>query len=435
MSNIEYVSTRGHAAHLNAADAIARGLAPDGGLYMPTMFPSVDPATFADCATLAETATRLVAPFVQGSLLAPDIRQICHDAFNFPTPVVPLAHEDGDVSVLELFHGPTAAFKDVGARFLAACLERIEAGSGKPLRILVATSGDTGGAVAAAFHGRSNVDVDIFYPKGQVSARQEKQLTCWGDNIRAFCVDGRFDDCQHLVKAVFQDEALMSAHRFSSANSINLGRLLPQMCYYAQASLEVWRATGKAPSFIVPTGNLGNALACVWARRAGLPIEQIVLATNANQTIPDYLVDGAWQPRSSIATLASAMDVGNPSNMERLRWLHSDIDDLRQQVTAMSVSDESIRAQIVKDYARFDQVWCPHTATAFYVYDQLTAQQRRDHHWIGVATAHPAKFEDVVEPLIGRDVEIPEALARILDLPSESIPISAQLDDLRRYYD
>ncbi len=434
MDNIEYVSTRGHAARLNAADAIARGLAPDGGLYMPTTFPSVDPSTFADCATLAQTAARLIAPFVQGSVLAGSIGQICSDAFNFPTPVVPLDSDQGEVSVLELFHGPTAAFKDVGARFLAACMEIIEAQSSRPLNILVATSGDTGGAVAAAFHGRANVKVDVFYPRGQVSGRQEQQLTCWGGNIRAFCVDGRFDDCQHLVKAVFQDKALMSAHRFSSANSINLGRLLPQMCYYAHASLEAWRRDGKAPSFIVPTGNLGNALACVWARRAGLPIDNIVLATNANQTIPDYLKDGDWQPRGSIATLASAMDVGNPSNMERLRWLHSDIDDLRQQVTAMSVSDELIRAQIVKDFERFDQVWCPHTATALYVYDQLTPEQQAEHHWIAVATAHPAKFEDVVEPLIGREVEVPEPLARILNLPSKSLPVSAQLDDLRSWY-
>jgi threonine synthase len=206
------------------------------------------------------------------------------------------------------------------------------------------------------------------------------------------------------------------------------------MCYYAHASLEAWRRDGKAPSFIVPTGNLGNALACVWARRAGLPIDHIVLATNANQTIPDYLKGGDWQPRSSVATLASAMDVGNPSNMERLRWLHSDIDDLRQQVTAMSVSDDMIRAQIVKDFERFDQVWCPHTATAFYVYDHLTPEQQAEHHWIAVATAHPAKFEDVVEPLIGREVDVPESLARILKLPSKSLPVSAQLDDLRSWY-
>ncbi len=433
MTNIDYVSTRTDPTILNAAEAIARGLAPDGGLYMPLEFPSVDPSSFADCTTLAQTAAKLIAPFVEGSVLADSIEQICADAFNFPTPVVPLRSEQ-DVSVLELFHGPTAAFKDVGARFLAACMERIEANASQPLKILVATSGDTGGAVAAAFHGRSNVEVDIFYPAGQVSARQEKQLTCWGDNIRAFCVDGRFDDCQNLVKAVFQDAALMQAHRFSSANSINLGRLLPQMCYYAHASLEIWRNEGRAPSFIVPTGNLGNGLACVWARRAGLPIGNIVLATNANKAIPDYLKGGDWQPRESVTTLASAMDVGNPSNMERLRWLHNDIDDLRHQVTAHAVTDEQIAQQIVKDHKRFNQVWCPHTATALFVYDQLNPQQREEHHWVAVATAHPAKFETVVEPLIGEEVDVPESLARILDLPSKSLPISAQLESLRAWY-
>lgn len=433
MTNIEYVSTRTDPTRLNAAEAIARGLAPDGGLYMPLAFPSFETSKFADCATLAQTAAKLIAPFVQGSVLADSIEQICTDAFDFPTPVVPL-NNDCTVSVLELFHGPTAAFKDVGARFLAACMERIEADSSQPLKILVATSGDTGGAVAAAFHGRSNVEVDVFYPAGQVSARQEKQLTCWGDNIRAFCVDGRFDDCQNLVKAVFQDTALMQAHRFSSANSINLGRLLPQMCYYAHASLEIFRNEGKAPSFIVPTGNLGNALACVWARRAGLPIGNIVLATNTNKSIPDFLKGGDWQPRESVSTLASAMDVGNPSNMERLRWLHSDLDDLRSQITAHAVTDKQIARQIVKDHTRFDQVWCPHTATALFVYDQLEPQQRIEHHWVIVATAHPAKFETIVEPLIKHKVYVPESLARILELPSKSLPISAQLESLRVWY-
>ncbi|MFK8028968.1 MAG: threonine synthase [Gammaproteobacteria bacterium] len=433
MSNISYVSTRGDVTPLNAADAIARGLAADGGLYTPVSFPSVNPEMFADCSTLAQTAARLIAPFVKGSLLFDNIEQICTDAFNFPTPVVPLKDDRGRVSVLELFHGPTAAFKDVGARFLAACMEHIEAQSTQPLKILVATSGDTGGAVAAAFHGRHNVEVDVFYPAGQVSARQEKQLTCWGDNIRAFRVDGRFDDCQNLVKSVFQDEALMSAHRFSSANSINLGRLLPQMCYYAHASLTAWREEGEAPSFIIPTGNLGNALACIWARRAGLPIGEIVLATNANQTIPDFLQEGKWQPRDSVATLASAMDVGNPSNMERLRWLHNNIDDIREQVTAYSVSDDQISMQTVKDFTRYEQVWCPHTATAFNVLDQLSSKQR-EQHWIGVATAHPAKFETIVEPLVEKAVEVPESLAKILDLPSEFNPISAQLESLRSWY-
>ncbi|MEM7084234.1 MAG: threonine synthase [Pseudomonadota bacterium] len=432
MSKALYVSTRGDRQTLDAAQAIAKGLASDGGLYAPVAFPELSLEVFEGRESLADIAAVLVEPFVAGSVLAEDIARICQDAFSFATPLVRLSHSSS-LSVLELFHGPTAAFKDVGARFLAACMERIEAQAEQPLNILVATSGDTGGAVAAAFHGRRNVNVDVFYPAGGVSARQEQQLTCWGDNIRAFRVDGRFDDCQALVKAVFQDALLMRAHRFSSANSINLGRLLPQMCYYAYASLNVWREEGRRPNFIVPTGNLGNALACVWARRAGLPIGDIVLATNANRTIPDYLGSGDWQPRQSVATLASAMDVGNPSNMERLRHLFGEVQVVRDNVSAIAVSDEQIRQQIVHDAQRFDQVWCPHTATAFYAYDQLDADRYRD-HWIGVATAHPAKFETIVEPLIHRRVDVPKSLADILELPASSTAISAQLDELRSQY-
>jgi len=435
MPSIDYISTRGHAEVLDAAEAIARGLAPDGGLYVPREFPQLSHESFNPQGSLAETAATLIAPFVAGSVVADDIEQICREAFSFEIPCVPLATTDERrLSVLEVFHGPTAAFKDVGARFLAACLDRIERNATQRLRILVATSGDTGGAVAAAFHGREHVDVDVFYPAGQVSARQEQQLTCWGDNVRAFKVDGVFDDCQHLVKAVFQDDELQRTQRFSSANSINLGRLLPQMVYYVHVAVNHWHTHGTKPSFIVPTGNLGNALACVWARRAGLPIGEIVLATNDNKSIPDYLASGSWSPRASVATLASAMDVGNPSNMERLRFLHAAVDDLRGQVSAYSVSNQQIEHQIKQDYVRFDQTWCPHTATAFFVYDQFTDKQQRAAHWIGVGTAHPAKFEDIVEPLIGRTVAIPPALAALLDLPSHAEHISAQLEPLRTYY-
>lgn len=440
MTTIDYISTRGHPDVLNAAQAIACGLAPDGGLYVPREFPRLTASDFADALTdspssLATTAATLIAPFVKGSVLANDIETICQEAFSFEIPCQQLpTGEDRALHVLEVFHGPTAAFKDVGARFLAACMERIERDSSQRLRILVATSGDTGGAVAAAFHGRKSVDVDVFYPAGQVSPRQEQQLTCWGGNIRAFKVNGVFDDCQSLVKAVFQDQKLSSSHRFSSANSINLGRLLPQMVYYAHTALRFWREQGKAPSFIIPTGNLGNALACVWARRAGLPIGDIVLATNANKSIPSFLSTGEWNPSASVSTLASAMDVGNPSNMERLRNLYGALDDIRGQVVAFSVSDENIAGQIKRDYKRYEQVWCPHTATAFHVYDHMTEEQQKGASWIGVGTAHPAKFEDIVEPLIERTVEVPPALASLLELPTHAIEISAQLAELSTYY-
>jgi len=302
--------------------------------------------------------------------------------------------------------------------------------AGRRLTVLVATSGDTGGAVAAALHGRPWVDVVLLYPKGLVSPRQAHQLACWGGNVRTFAVAGTFDDCQRIVKAAFGDPALMRALDLSSANSINLGRLLPQMVYYASASLEIWRAEGRRPHVIIPTGNLGNAAACVWAREMGLPIGDIVLATNANRPIPDYLESGDWRPRPSVPTLASAMDVGDPSNMERLRWLFPDVTSLRGRVSARSVSDDEIREEIRAGAAAFDRVWCPHTATAARVYREL-ARDRADEHWVLVATAHPAKFNDIVEPLVGREVPVLPALERILRLPRQEEDLPATLEALR----
>jgi len=347
-----------------------------------------------------------------------------------PAPVVDLAAADSPLSVLELFHGPTAAFKDFGARFLAATLERMPRADPRRLTILVATSGDTGGAVAAAFFDRPWVDVVVLYPRGLVSPRQEKQLACWGRNVRTLSVAGTFDDCQRMVKQAFVDPALARALLLSSANSINVGRLLPQMVYYAHASLELARRDGRAPNFIIPTGNLGNALACIWARECGLPIGEIVLASNANLTVPEFLQSGEWRPRPSVATLASAMDVGNPSNMERLRWLFPDMSRLRAQLEAQPVSDAEIRTTIRRDHRELGQTWCPHTATAACVYRRLEPA-RRAGRWVLVATAHPAKFNDVVEPLIGAEVPVPAPLAALLALPSRQVEVEPGLESLR----
>jgi len=259
-----------------------------------------------------------------------------------------------------------------------------------------------------------------------VSPRQQHQLTCWGDNVRAFEVDGPFDACQALVKAAFTDSGLQSRHRMTAANSINIGRLLPQLAYHAAASLWHWRQHGTAAGSIVPSGNLGNGMACVWARAMGLPVRDIVLAVNANRTIPDYLATGQWQPRPSVATLASAMDVGNPSNMERLRNLLPDFAELRGSIESYPVDDAQIREQIALDYRRYGEVWCPHTATAFWVYDHLPPA-RKATPWIVSATAHPAKFETIVEPVIGRAVPVPPALADLLDRPTASTPLVPRL--------
>jgi threonine synthase len=427
---MRFQSTRNAAHTVGLSEAIARGLAPDGGLYVPTSLPKLDVAALAAARDLPALAEGLIAPFAAGDVMTDRLGAITRDAFNFAAPVVDVEGAPGPLSVLELFHGPTAAFKDFGARFLAATLERIPRADPRRLTILVATSGDTGGAVAAAFFDRPWVDVVVLYPRGLVSPRQEKQLACWGRNVRTLSVAGTFDDCQRMVKEAFVDAALAKSLLLSSANSINVGRLLPQMVYYAKASLELARRDGRAPNFIIPTGNLGNALACVWAREAGLPIGEIVLASNANRTVPDFLQSGEWRPRSSVATLASAMDVGNPSNMERLRWLFPSVEQLRGKVSAVPVSDDEIRAAIRRDHRELGQTWCPHTATAACVYAQLAAG-RRDERWVLVATAHPAKFNDIVEPLIGEAVPVPPALAALLELPSVQTLVEPSLEALR----
>lgn len=332
-----------------------------------------------------------------------------------------------DVSLLELYHGPTVAFKDVGAGFLAACLSRLEGDVDDPLTILVATSGDTGGAVAAAFDGRPGMRVAVLFPDGRVSARQAHQLSCWGDNVISLRVNGSFDDCQALVKEAMGDPGLAAKHRFSSANSINIGRLLPQSTYYADAALRHVRRTGRMPGFIIPTGNLGNAFACVMAREMGLPIGPVILATNANRTIADYFDTLEWLPRASLQTLASAMDVGDPSNMERLRHLVGEAEVLREQLGVLAVDDDQIRAALRHDFEEFGFATCPHTATATHAWRHLDDDVARRHDWIIVATAHPAKFETIVEPLIGQPVPVPPELAALLSRPAHAINIESTL--------
>ena len=424
MSAPRYLSTRGHAPAVGLSQAIAAGLAPDGGLYVPERLPRLDPAAFDPAGSLADTAATLLAPFFAGDPLADALADICAEALDFPVPLAPLPGRD-DAQVLELFHGPTAAFKDVGARFLAACLRRLPRADARPLTILVATSGDTGAAVGAAFHGMPGVRVAILYPDGRVSPRQAHQLGSFGGNVQALRVAGRFDDCQRMVKAALGDAALQRELPLSSANSISLGRLLPQMSYYAHAALGQWRANGAPLDVIVPTGNLGNALAAVWVRALGLPVGEIRLACNANATLPAFFAGEDYRPREALATLANAMDVGAPSNFERLRWTFGGDDDaVRRALRAESVDDAAIRATL-RHYAReHDALFCPHTATALAVLDHEPARPGR--LWTVVATAHPAKFETVLEPLLGRQVPVPPALAAMLARPAHAQPLAAE---------
>jgi threonine synthase len=430
MTTMRFTSTRGSAPAVGFSEALVNGIAPDGGLYLPTEWPRADLDAFADAGDLPGVASRFIAPFVAGDPLAPKLPAIAVDAFNFPAPLVPVT-PDARLNVLELFHGPTAAFKDFGARFLAACMAQARKPGDPLLQILVATSGDTGGAVAAAFHNRPGMGVSVLFPKGLVSPTQERQLTCWGGNVRSFSVRGTFDDCQRMVKEAFADPQLRARMQLSSANSINLGRLLPQAVYYAATSLAIWRQYGERASYIVPSGNLGNVMACFWALKVGFPIGDIVLAHDVNRAVPDYLDSGEWKPRASVATLASAMNVGNPSNMERVRAVFPGIDDLRKVATAYTVDDDAIRARIRADFARYGRVWCPHTAVAAEVYERLPAERRAKGRWVLVSTAHPAKFREIVEPLIGREVPVPEALARLFARPTECTGIAADLPSLR----
>jgi threonine synthase len=431
MPGMRFASSRGGVAPVSLSEAMAHGLAPDGGLYVPVEMPTVDAQALPIVSSVPQIARLSLAGFFEGDGLRTELGAIADAALNFPAPTTPVAGGHDPLFVLELYHGPTAAFKDFGARFLAECQQRLQSlASSRPLTILVATSGDTGGAVAAAFHRRAWARVVILYPAGLVSPRQERQLTCWGDNVLSLRVDGTFDDCQGLVKKAFRDPILSRKHRFSSANSINIGRLLPQMVYYIASSLEIARATGRKPSYIIPAGNLGNACAALWARAMGFPLARIILAHNLNRTVPDFLSTGRWQPRASIATLASAMDVGDPSNMERIRSLYPRWETMREHLSADSVDDATIRSRIRGDFMQFGREWCPHTATAAEVYNRLSAEERRDQPWVVVATAHPAKFNEIVEPIIGKPIAVPDSLAHLLRLPEHRADMPPTLEAL-----
>ena len=419
---MKFVSTRGKAKAVTAGEAILQGLAEDGGLYVPETFPTLRNLPVGEVSSYGEFAFEMLAPFFEGDLLEHDLAEICVDAFNFPIVLNPLGPERW---VLELTHGPTCAFKDFGARFLACSMEKLLEKHGRKLTILVATSGDTGGAVAAAFHGRKGISVKVLFPKGRVSERQKKQLTCWGGNIESYEVDGSFDDCQKMVKSAFMDASLKD-WGLSSANSINLGRLLPQSVYYAYSSYLFRAATGKKPIFIIPSGNVGNCTGAYWSFQMGAPIERISLALNANRTVLDYLESGKYVPRASVQTLANAMDVGAPSNMERLLNLYPRFEDFRKMVSATSVSDDEIRKTIKQTWDEDHYILCPHTATA----ERVRRDKFADKPTIIVSTAHPAKFWTIVEPLIGSPVPVPPELQLLLDKPSSFRSIGCDYHEL-----
>lgn len=422
---MKFVSTRGSSMADSIGEVLLRGAAPDGGLYMPEAIPVSGWQQLEPNASLADFGPQFLQPFFAGDELEHQLAGICAEAFDFAAPLATPDPERPTLQVLELFNGPTGAFKDFGARFLMACFDRLGADS-QPLTVLAATSGDTGGAVGCAAEGRASVDAVILFPEGRVSEFQERQLTCWKQPVRALEVTGDFDECQRLVKAAFADSKLTAEHRLTSANSINLGRLLPQVTYVAQAALKVFSQTGEQPGFVIPTGNLGHGFAVLLARAMGIPIGPVILATNANRTLSDWAASGRYEPRLSIATLANAMDVGAPSNFERLITLPEEQRDVHVEL----VDDEAISGRIRADYDRCGYIWCPHSATAAEAYARLPESQRGARPWILAATAHPYKFRDIVEPLIGRAVVPPPALEAILDRPTNKKTIEASLEAL-----
>jgi len=367
----------------------------------------------------------MLRPLFEGDALERELDSICAEAFDFPLPIVRPDPARPGLRALELFHGPTGAFKDFGARFLMACFDRI-GDPRAPLTVLAATSGDTGGAVGCAAEGRAAVRAVILYPRGRVSHFQELQLTCWGEPVRALEVAGDFDDCQGLVKAAFADAALSAEHRLTSANSINIGRLLPQMAYAGWAAAQLFAETGVKPGFIVPTGNLGHGFATLYARAMGLPIGPVRLVTNANRTLADWHASGRYEPRAALATIANAMDVGAPSNFERLTALPPELRNVEVEL----VDDEAIRARIRTDFRASGYIWCPHSATASEAYARLPNAAREERPWLAAATAHPFKFAETIEPIISGPIEPTPALRAILGRPSRKHAIPATLTAL-----
>jgi threonine synthase len=432
------------------AAAALRGLAADGGLFIPEEIPSFPKAVLSSLGEMdfCDVALETIRPYVAGGIPGPALEDMVHAAYSFTAPLTAA----GDRMALELFHGPTAAFKDFGARFMARAFSYLRRGEDKPLRILVATSGDTGGAVADGFFGVPGILVTVLYPKGRVSPLQERQIAGLGGNISALAVEGSFDDCQRLVKAALGDENLRKRTALSSANSINISRLIPQAAYYAAAAGRALRGTcdpdgqatprsvaairGPAPGdadfgpvrgaplgFCVPSGNFGNLTAGLYAMKMGAPIRQFIAATNINKTVPDYLSSGSYEARLSQATISNAMDVGAPSNFERMA-AHFSLEEMRRIILGVSVSDEETRRTISRVHERWGYFLDPHSAVGWEGADKLFREGRLPAGPLGIlATAHPAKFAETVEPLTG-PVPMPPALVKALErtATAETLP-------------
>ncbi len=424
---MKFVSTSGSPERVSFRKAVLRGLAPDNGLYYPTEIPRMSDSWIGDLSsrTLPEIALEVMRPFVAEDLEGDELEKIVNETLDFPIPLVRL---DDHTFALELFHGPTLAFKDVGARFLARCLGSFSDNT-REITVLVATSGDTGSAVGQGFLGVEGVNVKILYPSGKVSRLQEQQLTTLGENIEAYEVAGTFDDCQRLVKEAFLDPELRNALTLTSANSINVARWLPQSIYYFWAYAQL--NNKDVPVISVPSGNYGNLAGGLLAKAMGLPIAHFIAASNANDVFPAYLITGKYKPRTSVKTLSNAMDVGNPSNYPRILELYDTVfSRLKKDISGFACSDEETIAMIHHLKENFNYLPDPHGAVGYYGLKEYR-KSTTGVTGIFLETAHPAKFQDTMEEITGQEMKIPDRLARALEKEKRSIPLLPSLNDLK----
>ncbi|MGB2740678.1 MAG: threonine synthase [Cognaticolwellia sp.] len=410
------------------AGAVKQGLGRNQGLFFPESIPRFDDIEALLALPMVERSVKVLYPFVSDDLTEAQLTEIVTDAFNFPAQMQPISEKR---AILELFHGPTLAFKDFGARFMAKCLQAFS--ENKKVTILTATSGDTGAAVAHAFHGIDNIDVVILYPKGKISLLQEKMFTTLGGNIRTIAVEGTFDDCQSLVKQSFDDQELKETIGLNSANSINISRLLAQICYYFEAVAQLYRQKGaealKEIVFSIPSGNFGNLTAGLFAKALGLPIKRFIAATNANDTVPRYLQTGEWSPNKTVATISNAMDVSNPNNWPRVEhMLKAGLVD-KDCVSSVSIDEEQTQMTMIQ-LAKLGYISEPHAAVA---YRALQYNALDSEFGVFLGTAHPAKFKEIVESTLGQPIGLPKELA---DCASETIlstTSSTDFAELRAY--
>lgn len=427
---MKFYSTRNRENKADLKLAITKSLSSDGGLYLPESLPKLSDDFFTRLPnlSLAEIGFE-VSRLILNEIPEADLKKICDDALSFPTPLVPISE---DVYSLELYHGPTMAFKDVGARFMARLLSYLLEDKEQEVHVLVATSGDTGSAVASGFYMVPGIRVTILYPSGGVSAFQEKQLTTLGGNINALEIDGVFDDCQSLVKQAFADEDLKRECRLTSANSINFGRLLPQSFYYFYSVGQLLKSSKKPIVISVPSGNYGNLTAGIIAWKMGLPIHQFVAASNANNVFPRYLETGKYEPRPSTATISNAMDVGSPNNVERLQDLFNhDLEALKSMVKGTWFDDESTLKSMIKVWKEHNYMLDPHGAVAFSGLEWYKKEINNDIQGIFLECAHPAKFSDSVEKATGITPEIPDHQKDVLTKPKRAMMMSKNFDEFK----